>query len=118
MRGRKPRPLIIAPTDLPVLRLIAQGNRLPGEQVRRARIVLGIATGQRSTALAQELGCDTSTVWRHCRRYERGGLSGLLANGRKKRPTPRSPCSLVGATRRGGAGRGREQPGSDKTTPI
>jgi hypothetical protein len=106
MRGRKPRPLTIAPADLPVLRLIAQGNGLPWYQVRRAQIVIGMAAGRRSAELSQETGCDTSTIWRLCRRYEQGGLSGLLADGRKKRLTPvsSSAASLFGSTPPGYAG--------------
>ncbi len=85
MRGRKPRPLTVAPADCPVLRLIARRDDLPGYQVRRARVVLAVAAGQGVKDVAAEMGCDGSTVWRICRRYERGGLSGLLADGRGRR---------------------------------
>ncbi len=106
MRGRKPRPLTVAPADVPVLRLIAQGNGLPWYQVRRAQIVLAVAAGRRTSELADETGCDGSTIWRLCRRYEQGGLSALLADGRKKRPTrrPSAAHSLFGATLPGCAG--------------
>ncbi|MCI0460297.1 MAG: helix-turn-helix domain-containing protein [Gemmataceae bacterium] len=106
MRGRKPRPLTIAPADLPVLRLIAQGNGLPWYQVRRAQIVLAMAAGRRTSELSEETGCDTSTIWRLCRRYEQGGLSGLLADGRKKRLAPHSSSahSLFGSTLPGHVG--------------
>ncbi len=83
MRGRKPRQVTIAPADYHVLCLIAGGDTLPSYQVQRARIVLAIASGERTGRVAQKLGCDEATVWRTCRRYEEAGLSGLLADGRR-----------------------------------
>jgi hypothetical protein len=82
MRGRKPRPFAIAPTDYPVLRVIACGDGFPAYQARRARLLLAIAAGERPSVVAAQAGCDASTVWRACRRYEVGGLSGLLADRR------------------------------------
>src|SRR5947209_3210407 len=83
MRGRKPRRLTIAAADLPVLQWIAEGHGLPSYQIQRARIVLAIATGQRTGEVAKQNDCDEATVWRACRRYEQAGLSGLLADGRR-----------------------------------
>jgi hypothetical protein len=83
MRGRKPRSVTIAAADLAVLRWIAKGDNLPEYQVQRARIVLAVAQGERVQKVAAETGCDEATVWRTCRRYERAGLSGLLADGRR-----------------------------------
>ena len=79
MRGRKPRPLSIAPADLPILRQIARAESLPWYQVRRARIVLANARGVSNSTIAFQVQCDEATVWRTCRRYERDGLDGLLA---------------------------------------
>jgi DNA invertase Pin-like site-specific DNA recombinase len=84
MRGRKPRPIKIAPADLLVLQLIARRDDLPWYQVQRAQIVLAVADGQRTNEVARRLECDASTIWRACRRYESGGLSALLANGRTR----------------------------------
>ena len=83
MRGRKPRRVAIAPSDLSVLRWIASGKDLPTYQVQRAKIVLAIAAGARTQKVAEDSGCDETTVWRTCRRYEELGLSGLLADGRR-----------------------------------
>jgi transposase len=58
---------------------------VPAHQAQRARVVLALAAGERTSAVAAREGCDTSTVWRACRRYERGGLSALLADGRGQR---------------------------------
>jgi transposase len=50
--------------------------------VRRAKIVLAIAAGERQHSVATRLECDEATVWRVCERYRHGGLAGLLADGR------------------------------------
>jgi hypothetical protein len=46
--GRKPLPVLIAPNDVAVLRLIAGDRSLPVYQVHRAQIVLAIAAGERT----------------------------------------------------------------------
>ena len=68
MRGRTPQPLIIAPTDSPVLRDLARSQTAPWFQVRRARTVLAIAAGQRTQAVAVRMQCDADTVRRTFRR--------------------------------------------------
>jgi Winged helix-turn helix len=83
MRGRKPLPVAISPADSLVLHWIARGEGVPWFQVQRARIVLAIAGGQRTATVAATIRCDEATVWRTCRRYEDGGLSGLLADARR-----------------------------------
>src|SRR5438309_11621844 len=83
MRGRRPNELTIRGADKPELERIAHSDALPWFQVRRARIVLGIAAGRRREVLASELSCDESTIWRTCQRYERLGLGGLLADQRQ-----------------------------------
>ena len=82
MRGRKPEVLTILPPDFPELERIARSDTLPWYQVRRARIVLEIATGQRREDLASQLECDDSTIWRTCQRYRQLGLVGLLSDDR------------------------------------
>ena len=92
MRGRKPRPIEVAPEDLPVLQQIAQSQTRPWYQVRCARILLGIAEGGRTQTLAFQTQCNESTVRRTCHRYERLGLSDLLDSPpRSGRPIAISP---------------------------
>src|SRR4051794_41982166 len=86
MRGRKPRALAIRPAELAELERIAHCDSSPWYRVRRARILLGIASGQRREDLASPLECDPSTVWRACQPYRDTGLAGLLAHGRPGRP--------------------------------
>jgi transposase len=83
MRGRKPKPLTILPSDQLELERIAHSDTLPWYQVRRARIVLGIATGQSRETLATQLGCDETTIWRTCQRYRQLGFAALLADKRQ-----------------------------------
>ena len=78
MRGRKPFPLSIGPHDRTILQEVARSETLPWYQVRRARTVLAIAAGQRTTAVASRLECDVGTVRRTCRRYDDTGVRGLL----------------------------------------
>jgi transposase len=85
MRGRRPAQLTIRGSDKPELERIAHSDTLPWFRVRRARIVLGIAAGQRRELVASELACDESTIWRTCQRYQRFGLMELLADHRQGR---------------------------------
>ena len=78
MRGRLPNVLTIRKPDKLKLERIAHSDSLPWFQVRRARIVLGMATGRRREILAGELACDESTIWRTCQRYQSLGLTRVL----------------------------------------
>lgn len=75
MRGRVPRALSIRPADLPMLRQIAGSQVRPAFQVRRARILLAVASGEQIAAVADQNQCDPASVWRTCRRYEKQGLA-------------------------------------------
>src|SRR5262245_15964759 len=112
MRGRKPRPLSIAATDLPILQAVARARHLAFYQVQHARIALAVAGGEPVRSVASRLACDPATVWRVCRRYEQGGWRRLLMDEPKAgRPLEISPpaarpgrrARLPGAGRRGAA---------------
>ena len=106
MRGRNPRELTVDAADLPALERAARAQATPWFQVRRARTVLAAAEGERVEAIAARMGCDRGTVWRTCRRYERGGLAGLLSAPRRSgRPERLSPPAE-------GAGRAARLPGA------
>src|SRR5436853_387836 len=45
MRGRRPRPLSLAPADQPLLTAIARSRQLSWFEVQRARVVLAVADG-------------------------------------------------------------------------
>ena len=110
MRGRKPCPIEIASDDLPALQQIARSQTRPWYQVRRARILLGIADGAQTQILAFLTQCDESTVRRTCLRYERLGLSGLLESAKRSgRPiviSPPATCPDHRAGLPGARGRG------------
>jgi len=83
MRGRGPEPLTIAPPDADTVRAVAHSDSLPWFQVRRARIVLALAAGERRRPLAARRGCDAATGWRTCERSRRAGLAALFSEGRQ-----------------------------------
>ena len=92
MRGRRPAPLQLRTEDKGILQKIARSYSLPWYQVRRARIVLAVAGGQRVQTVAQQMQCATRTVRRTCQLYEAQGLRGLLKPvHRTGRPTRISP---------------------------
>ena len=77
MRGRRPRPLEIAPHDVPILQQIARSRSLPWYQVQRAQVLLAVAAGEPIRTLAIRTQCNPSTVWRICRRFFRFKVRGL-----------------------------------------
>jgi transposase len=83
MRGRKPEKLTVARSDAAVLRVMAHSDSSSWLQVRRAKIVLAIAAGERRFSVADRLECDQATVWRTCEHYRQDGLASLFADGRK-----------------------------------
>lgn len=83
MRGRRPEKLTIARRDAAALHSVAHSDSLPWLQVRRAKIVLAIAAGERRCSLAARLECDEATVWRTCERYRQDGWASLFADGRQ-----------------------------------
>src|ERR1019366_3837764 len=96
MRGRRPDALTILPSDISKLERIAHSDRLPSFQVRRARIVLGIAKGWRCETLASQCNCNQATIYRTCQRYRHLGLAGLLQDerrGHSGRELQITPCA-------------------------
>ena len=83
MRGRHPNLLTIPSSDRFALERTAHSLALPWFQVRRARVVLAMAAGQRREILASKFDCNESTIWRICERYRRLGLTGLFADQRQ-----------------------------------
>src|SRR6516225_9921419 len=111
MRGRKPRPLVIAAFDTPILQAVARSRHLAWFQVQHARIVLAVAAGEAIQAVASRLECDRATVWRVCRRYEESGLKQLLLDEpRLGRPQEISPPPARSDRRTGVPGAGRRGP--------
>lgn len=119
MRGRKPRGIELAAHDEQLLRRIAHSRKLPWFQVQRARLLLAVAAGERVQAVAAQMQCDPSTVWRICRHYEEKGLARALAEAPRighpaeispSGPGTDRPTGLLGANRQGAAPHPLEQP--------
>src|SRR5271154_914701 len=85
MRGRRPEKLTIARSDAAMLHIVAHSDSSSWLHVRRAKIVLAIAAGERRCSVAARLECDEATVWRTCERYRQDGLASLFGDGRKGR---------------------------------
>jgi len=109
MRGRRPRPLTLDAADRAVLQQVARADSLPWFQVRRARIVLAIASGERSQSVAARMECDEATVWRTCRRYEDSGGADLMAAPSRSGHPPRISPPAEGPDRRPGLPGARRQ---------
>ena len=95
MRGRRPEKLTIPRPDKAVLLSVAHSDSLPWFQVRRAKIVLAIAGGERRCSVAARLECDEATVWRTCERYRQDRLASLFADGRNAHSGRREQISPV-----------------------
>ena len=97
MRGRRPRPLTLDADAIAILQWLARCRSQPWFQIQHARILLGIAAGQRVKTLAREVQCDAATVWRICRGYEQHGLDAVLWEaprpGRPQQLSPPAACS-------------------------
>jgi hypothetical protein len=104
MRGRKPKALTIPSTERVVLEWIAHNPTLPDYQRARAQLMLALMDGARVQDLAQRFECVGSTVWRIRRRYECGGLSELLADGRRRDLQLRADDALFAPAPAGCAG--------------
>ena len=123
MRGRRPRPLEIAPHDVPILQQIARSRSLPWYQVQRAQVLLAVAAGEPIRTLAilpkriRRLSGGSAVAMRTracpiswCRNHP----NGPGATGRHSRPatcTDRS-IGLPGASRQGLAHHPLDEPGS------
>ena len=66
MRGPKPPPIVLTPTQRIVLRRLARRQTGAQRLVRRARIILEAASGSNNEQIAKLLGIDRATVrtWR------------------------------------------------------
>jgi transposase len=91
MRGRRPRPLVLRPDDVPILHALVRSGKTEQRVARRAHILLTMAEGERTADLATQLEQDEATVWRVCRRYEQRGLQAVHDAPRSGRPRAISP---------------------------
>jgi putative transposase len=66
VRGPKPPPIVLTPTQLDALQRLKRRQRSPQRLVRRVRIILEAASGTNNAQIAQLLGIDRGQVrtWR------------------------------------------------------
>ncbi len=66
MAGPHPHPITVTPRQQAVLERLVRQHRCPQALVRRIKIILAAAKGQRNEAIARQLGCSPTTVrtWR------------------------------------------------------
>ena len=85
--------LRLSPDEYQQLHKIAHARSSPQGRAFRARLILRCAQGDQPTNLtvAAELGCDTDTVSRWRRRFQRQRLDGLEDRPRSGRPAIFSP---------------------------
>jgi len=94
--------LSVSPKDRRELTRLVRNPRTPQKLALRASIVLGAADGVSNNQLAQELATSRPTVIQWRRRYQRGGVEGLLQDaprpGRKKQITAEQIATIIDAT--------------------
>ena len=66
MAGPLPVPITVSPPQRAVLERLLRQQSAPQALVRRVKIILAAAAGQRNELLAAQLGCSPTTVglWR------------------------------------------------------
>jgi transposase len=81
----------------------ARSRRLRADDVRRARVILMLATGHSYSEIQSALGCNSGYVSRWKKRFESDRLSGLYAHHPGKEAevlTPKLEAKILGRTRR------------------
>jgi len=83
-----PAPFRLSPPERRELSLISRSRNRRADDVRRARIVLGLAAGKSLVAVSRKAACSVNTVklWRS--RFCKDRISGLWGRHRGKSPTP------------------------------
>jgi transposase len=80
------------------VRRLALSRHAPGDWSRRARMIVGSWEGQRTTAIARELGCHPQTVRERILRFNAEGIEGLgdrPGAGRKPRLTEAERSRII-----------------------
>jgi len=94
--------LKVSRPDRELLESLIRSGRTPQKVVLRARIVLGAVAGRSNNALAQELGVTRATILLWRRRFQKGGVQGLLRDAPRGRPraalSKSKVASIINAT--------------------
>ena len=102
MPGPAPQAISVSPAQLAVLQRLLRQQSCPQALLRRAKIVLAAAAGQRNEAIARQLGCSPTTV-RLWRSRWAAALSVLAAAEAEQRSLPPAIATVLADAPRSGA---------------
>ena len=89
MAGRKPKPLHLDADEWQLLGEIIDSGYWASWQIRRAKVILGLADGARIKQLIEQIGYSRSSIQRTRRGYEQEGVAGLMTK-RQRTGRPRT----------------------------
>ena len=93
--GRKVKPLALSSADEQTLQTLTTQGIHPVRQVKRAQVLLALATGVSGYVVAAQVGLCVQTVYQVATRYRQQGLSGAL----EERPRAGGPVRFAGPVR-------------------
>jgi transposase len=90
------------------IRKLAGSRHAPGDWIMRAKMIVGSWAGERTSAIAAQLGCHMQTVRERLARFNAEGVDGLgdlPGAGRKRRITERERGRIIALARSDPPGR-------------
>ena len=93
--GRKVNSLVLSSADEQTLQTLTTQGIHPVRQVKRAQVLLALATGVSGYVVAAQLGLCVQTVYQVATRYGQQGLAGAL----EERPRSGGPVRFDGPVR-------------------
>jgi hypothetical protein len=98
------------------IRKLAGSRHAPGDWIMRAKMIVASWEGERTSAIAAELGCHMQTVRERLQRFNDEGLDGLgdrPGAGRKRRITEAERGRIIALARAQPPGRPQRTAGGD-----
>src|SRR5689334_7699146 len=91
-----------------------RSRHAPGDWIMRAKMIMASWDGERTSAIAAQLGCHMQTVRERLARFNAEGIDGLgdlPGAGRKRRITERERGHIIALARSNPPGRAQRMPG-------
>src|SRR5258705_4691024 len=101
------------------IRKLAGSRHAPGDWIMRAKMIVASWDGERTSAIAAQLGCHMQTVRERLVRFNAEGTDGLgdlPGAGRKRRITERERGRIIALARSDPPGRAQRMPDGDLHT--
>jgi transposase len=101
------------------IRKLAGSRHAPGDWIMRAKMIVASWDGERTSAIAAQLGCHMQTVRERLVRFNAEGVDGLgdlPGAGRKRRITERERGRIIALARSDPPGRAQRMPDGDLHT--